>query len=377
MSFICDADPRLNRWAEVIVDFCTEVKAGDRVEITGEIPGKPLMLALYRRCLKAGAYPVLRPTFPETIEIFYGTASDDQLQNVHPIDLFQAKNTQVSLHVMAESNTQALAGTDHDKIAKVRIAKKELGKIRKERIRWNVTSFPTNAYAQDAGMSLAEFAEFIFDAGFLNSENPLDEWRKLRARQRTITKLLEGVSAFHIENSHADLTLGVEGRIICESSGAVNMPDGEIYTGPVENAVNGHIKFSFPGYYMGQVVDGIELEFKNGEVVRASAEANEKFLLKMLETDPGAKRVGELGIGTNWGVQQFTKNLLFDEKMGGTIHLALGDSYRETLGENRSAIHWDIIHDMRRDSRIYADKELLQENGKFVGRFAAAWDASF
>ena len=375
MNEVINGDPRLDRWAQVIVDFCTEVKAGERVEITGEIAGQPLLLALYRRCLQAGAFPILRPSFPEAYEIFYHHASQDQLKYVHPMAIQEAETTDVSLHVLAETNTKALANIDPNKISTVRLARRELSKIRKEKIRWNVTSYPTEAYAQDAGMSKAEFTQFIFDAGFLQHDDALTRWKNLRQRQRKITAALKGVPYFKIENKNCDLKLGVANRIICESSGSVNMPDGEIYTGPVETAVDGWINFSFPGYYMGQVCDGIRMEFEKGLVVKASAQTNEPFLLQMLDTDDGAKRVGELGIGTNWGIQRFTQNLLFDEKIGGTIHLALGDAYRETLGANRSAIHWDIIHDLREEGRIYAGNELLIDHGQFAGRFADIWAA--
>ncbi len=293
---------------------------------------------------------------------------------VSPVAVYEAENTQVSLHVLAESNTRNLAAVDPVKVSKVRKARQQIGRIRKERIRWNITSYPTHAYAQDAGMSIRDLAELIFSAGFLNETNPLKAWQSLRNRQQTIAGMLSGTRKFHLETADCDLTMGVEGRRICESSGAVNMPDGEIYTGPLETAVNGRIRFSFPGYYMGQVVEGIDLEFKDGKVIRARAGTNEKFLIEMLDTDEGARRIGELGIGTNWGVSRFTRNLLFDEKMGGTIHLALGDSYRETLGENRSAIHWDILHDLRDGGRLLADREVLIENGHFTGRFADAWN---
>ncbi|MBN1296292.1 aminopeptidase [bacterium] len=369
-----DGDPRLQRWAEVIVDFCTHVHPGEHVEISGEISGRPLMLALYRRCIEKGAYPFIRPAFGEAAEIFYQSASDDQLDYVSPMTVFEAENTHVSLHVLAETNTRNLARVDPGRVARVRKARQHLSQIRKERVRWNITSFPTHAYAQDAGMSIRDLAELIFSAGFLNSDQPLKQWQHLRDRQRKMTALLEGTRAFRIETADCDLTLGVDGRRICESSGAVNMPDGEIYTGPVETDVNGRIRFSFPGYYMGQVVEGIDLEFRSGKVVKASASSNERFLMEMLDTDEGARRIGELGIGTNWGVTQFTKNLLFDEKMGGTIHLALGDAYRETLGENRSAIHWDILHDLRSGGRLYADNTVMMENGRFIGRFADVWE---
>lgn len=373
MTDYLSGDPRMKKWAEVIVDFCTEVKPGERVEISGEVTGKPLLLALYRRCLELNAFPVLRPVFDEAMEIFYMVASNAQLMHVHPVSVFEAKHTDVSLHVIAESNTKSLTGIDGSKISTVRKARRLLGKIRKEKIRWNITSFPTHSYAQDAGMSQHQFAEFIFEAGLLNFDDPLTQWRKLRNRQQKMTQALNGIKKFHIVNDQADLILGVDGRKICESSGKVNMPDGEIYTGPVETDVQGHIKFSYPGYFMGQVVDGITLEFKKGKVVQYSADSNEAFLRDMLNTDPGAKRIGELGIGTNWGITRFTQNLLFDEKMGGTIHLALGDAYRETLGKNRSAIHWDILHNVRTNSRIFVDKEVLMENGQFTGRFAEIW----
>lgn len=369
-----DRDPRLERWADVIVDFCTHVQPGERVEITGEIQGEPLMLALYRRCLQRGAFPVLKPVFSEAAEIFYETADEHQLREVSAVSVFEAEHTQVSLHVAAESNSRALAAVDPAKVSVVRKARQHLARIRKEKVRWNITSFPTHSSAQDAGMSIREFAELIFSAGFLNDPEPLKSWQKLRDKQQTIAGMLKGTRVFRLETAGCDLAMGVEGRRICESSGAVNMPDGEIYTGPVETAVNGRIKFSFPGYYMGQVVEGIDLEFKDGRVIKAKADSNDTFLQEMLNTDDGARRIGELGIGTNWGVSRFTRNLLFDEKMGGTIHLALGDSYKETLGENRSAIHWDILHDLRDGGRLYADGEVMLENGSFAGRFAEAWN---
>ncbi|MBN1355950.1 aminopeptidase [bacterium] len=367
-------DPRIMRWAEVIVDFCTEVKPGERVEITGEIDGEPLMLALYRRCLEAGAFPVIAPVFPTASGIFYRHAGPDQLSHVHKIDEFRVRHTDVSLHVTAEPNTKSLTWVDPAKLKMVRLARRKLGRIRKERIRWNVTSYPTHAYAQDAAMSIQEFADFIFHAGFLVYEDAVERWRNLRLRQQKMTHELAGTKVFRIETPECDLRLGTEGRIICESSGKVNMPDGEIYTGPVENAVDGWIKFSYPGCYLGQEAAGIRLEFRRGRVAKASAETNESFLMKMLDTDPGARRIGELGIGTNWEIKRFTRNLLFDEKMGGTIHLALGDSYAETLGKNRSAIHWDLLHDLRREGRIYADDAVLMENGRFAGRFEELWN---
>lgn len=368
-----DRDARLDQWAGIIVEFCTHVQPGERVEITGEIPAQPLMLALYRRCLERGAFPVLRPSFGEAAEIFYQYAGDSQLVDVSPVALFEANTLDVSLHVLAESNTRNLTGIDPAKVSKVRKARQELSRLRKERVRWNVTSFPTHAYAQDAGMSLRDLAELIFSAGFLNHPDPMEQWKLLRRRQQKIARLLEGITTFRIETPECDLTLGVGGRRICESSGAVNMPDGEIYTGPVETDVNGFIRFSFPGYYLGQIVEGIQLTFENGRVVKAEADTNEPFLHEMLNTDEGARRIGELGIGTNWGVTRFTRNLLFDEKMGGTIHLALGDSYRETLGENRSAIHWDILHDLRSGGRVYAGRDVLIDNGRFAGQYADVW----
>ncbi len=371
-----DNDTPLSRWAKVLVDFCTEVAKGERVEITGEVSGKPLMLAIYKRCLEKGAFPILRPSFPESSEIFYRIADDVQLSHVSPLAEMEAEHTDVSIHVLAESNTQALNHVRPDKIARVRLARKAVSRLRKEKVRWNVTSFPTNAYAQDAGMSLDEFTEFTYKAGFLNHSDALERWRNLRQRQQALIRVLQNTEMVRIENESCDLRLRVAGRRICESSGKVNMPDGEIYTGPVEDGVDGWIAFSFPGYYMGQVVENIRLEFKNGVVVNAQAEKNEAFLLKMLETDPGARRLGELGIGTNWGITEFTKNLLFDEKIGGTIHLALGDSYTETLGKNRSAIHWDIIHDLRGGGRILFDDDIFMENGRFVGKYAEIWDGA-
>jgi aminopeptidase len=230
---------------------------------------------------------------------------------------------------------------------------------------WTLTLFPTSAFAQDADMSLTEFEDFVYSATFADQDRPVAKWRALERRQEKMIAALKGADEVHIVGPDTDLTLSVKGRTFINSAGTNNMPSGEIFTGPVETSAEGYIKYDFPVCHAGREIDGIRLVFRKGKVVEASATKNEKFLLSMLDIDRGARRLGELGIGTNFGIDRFVRNILFDEKIGGTIHLALGKSYEETGGRNESALHWDMIKDLRKGGALYVDGEVIQKDGKF------------
>jgi aminopeptidase len=229
-----------------------------------------------------------------------------------------------------------------------------------------VTLYPTEAYAMDADMSLTAYEDFFYRACLADKQDPISEWKQMAERQARIVEWLKGRKEIHIQGDGTDLKLGIEDRIFETAAGEYNLPDGEIFTGPVEDQTQGVVTFSYPAIEAGRRVEGIRLEFDQGRVVKARAESNEEFLITTLDTDAGSRVLGELGIGTNYGLTAFTGSTLLDEKIGGTIHLALGASYPETGGQNHSAIHWDMVCDLRKGGRITVDGDRLMEDGKLL-----------
>ena len=260
-----------------------------------------------------------------------------------------------------EPERQALARTAGRELMELSMKRAAAGEYR-----WTLTQFPTNSGAQDADMSLSDFEDFVYGATFADTDDAVGEWSKLSAMQESLVTWLEGKDRLEVKGPSVDLTLSVAGRTFINSDGHQNMPSGEIFTGPVEESVNGWVRFSYPAIVGGREVSGVELSFKDGKVVKATAEKNEEFLLSMLDTDEGARYLGEFAIGTNFGITKFTKSILFDEKIGGTIHMALGGGYPETGSQNKSAIHWDMISEMRDGGKILVDGELFYDTGKFT-----------
>ena len=263
---------------------------------------------------------------------------------------------------MAEANTRALSGVEPELQTRRQAAAKPLMETMMRRtaagdFRWSLTLFPTHAYAAEADMSLADYEDFFYRACLCNHEDPVNAWHEQSEETRRLTEWITGKEEIHIEGPGTDITLNVSGRTFVAADGRHNMPDGEFFTGPVEDSVNGDVTFSYPAVYGGREVAGVKLRFEDGKVVDASADRNEDFLIKTLDTDDGARRLGELGIGTNYGIDRFTKEILLDEKIGGTVHLAVGMSYPETGGKNDSAVHWDMVCDLRRGGRITVDGE--------------------
>jgi aminopeptidase len=232
--------------------------------------------------------------------------------------------------------------------------------------KWTLTLFPTHAYAQDAEMSLSDFEDFVYSATFSDEDKPVKAWESLKRKQDKLISKLEGAEQVEVIGPGTQLTMSIKGRTFINSAGTHNMPSGEVFTGPVEDSVEGEIQYDYPVVNQGREIDGIRLVFRKGKVVDASATKNEDFLLRMLEMDPGAKRIGELGIGTNFKIQRFIKTILFDEKIGGTVHLALGASYPETGGKNKSALHWDMIKDLRKGGELRVDGKVIQKDGQFL-----------
>ncbi|HBY99512.1 MAG TPA: aminopeptidase [Chloroflexi bacterium] len=363
-------DAYLTRLADVIVRYSTEVQPGEWVVLRGEPEGEPLLKALYAAVLAAGGQPSLHLNPGWANYLLLARGNDAQLEFIPPLQEVAQTRADVIINVLAERNTRLLSNIPPDRQQHREQATRPLFERFMERsasgaLKWCVTLFPTNAYAQDADMSLDEYESFVYRAGLLDDPDPAARWQEISARQQRLVEWLKGCDQVGIRGADTDLRLSIKGRTFINASGKRNFPDGEIFTGPVEQSVEGWVRFTYPALISGREVTGIELFFEDGRVVKASATKNESALLSLLETDPGARHVGELGIGTNPGITRFTRNTLFDEKIQGTFHLALGASYLDTGGQNVSAIHEDLVCDLH-DGEIIVDGDLLYQNGDFV-----------
>jgi len=365
-------DPRIDKLAEVLVNYSTAVRPDDLVRLSGPPVARPLLVALYRGVLDAGGHPHVQMVPDECEEIKLATAADEQLRFQDPLDLYAVERIDVSIRVKGEDNTKSLTGTDPKKQGLLAQARKRhmarfIERAGKGELRWVTTQFPCHAAAQDAQMSLAAYEQFVFTAGKLDSDDPAGAWRKISAeQQRLVDELNEAKEIRFTTPQGTDLTLGVEGRTWINCDGKANFPDGEVFTGPLEDATQGVVSYSFPAVHGGREVDGIRLEFKEGRVVDATAARGEAFLLAMLDQDGGARTLGEIALGTNYSVRQYTRNTLFDEKIGGTFHAALGAAYPETGGTNQSGLHWDMVCDLREGGEVYVDGRLISRDGRFL-----------
>jgi aminopeptidase len=365
------SDLRVERLAELLVDYSVAVRPGDRVAVQGGAVAAPLLLAIYRRVLQAGGMPYLMPTIPGSDEVFFRHASDEQLKHVPPPFKMMMETYDVRIAIGAETNTKSLSGVDPAKVVTVQQARTEIMKTFLQRaakgeLRWTYSIYPTSAYAQDAEMSLTDYEDFLYHACLGDIDDPIGHWKRVSERQQKIVEWLKGKKKIHVVAPGTDLSLSIEGRTFINCNGKENVPDGEVFTGPVEDSVEGHVCFSYPTIENGREITDIRLWFEGGKVVKATAAKNEDFLLKTLDTDDGARRVGEFAFGTNRGITRFTRQILFDEKIGGSFHMALGAAYPETGAKNESAIHWDMICDMRQGGLVTADGEALYKDGDFV-----------
>ena len=364
-------DPRVTGLARILVRHSAKVQEGDVCLIEGESAGEPLLQAIFEDVLEAGGHPVVNMALAEQASAFFRRASDAQLEWISPVSEWAVENADCRFAVMAKSNVRDLSSVDPAKQAVRRRAMAPLMNRSMERsaagtYRWALTLFPTNAYASEAGMSLAEYEDFYFRACMADSDDPVAAWANASGEVNRLAKWIEGREEVHISGPGTDLRLSIAGRKFIAADGRHNMPDGEFFTGPVEDSANGEITFHLPSSYAGNEVSGVWMRFEDGKVVDARAERGEEFLISTLDTDEGARRLGELGIGTNFSIQNGTREILLDEKIGGTVHLAVGKSYPETGGVNDSAVHWDMICDLRRGGEITVDGETLQRDGKFV-----------
>jgi aminopeptidase len=371
------ADRRVVNLAKTLVQYSTRVKPKDEVAIYTQPAGLPLAEEIYREVIRAGGYPyVLLGLLRSKVEtddlayILFTEGNDDQVQRMHRFEKIVRSEFDVMINLYSAMNTRVLSNVDPVKSSLRVKAHSELSKIFMQRsasgdLRWVITMFPTDAYAQDADMSLSEFEDFVYGTTFADQDDPVVAWNAVHEEQQRLVDWLAGKKHVQVHGPNVDLTLSIEGRKFINSDGTNNMPSGEIFTGPVEDSMEGWIRFSYPAIYGGREVAGVELQFESGKVVKASANKNEDYLLTTLEIDAGAKYIGEFAVGTNKRINRFIKNILFDEKIGGTIHMALGAGYPETGSSNESAIHWDMICDMRDGGQIIVDGDLFYQSGEF------------
>ncbi len=364
-------DIRQQRLADLLVSYSTEVQAGEWVGILGDVNALPVLRPIYEAVIRAGGYPTLMLSDEVMTRTFLREANSDQIDWIDPVSRLYHEQADVYIRVGAPRNTRAMSNIAGKRMQQVRTAQSELldirlGRAAKGEFKWVGTLFPTEALAQEANMSLEEYEDFVYGACFCNKDDPAAEWRKLSEMQQKKVDWLVGKKEVVCKGENIDLTLSIEDRIFMNSDGKRNMPSGEIFTGPVEESVNGWVRFSYPSIVGGRAVSGIELKFEDGKVVEASAEQNEELLFAQLDTDARSRYLGEFAIGTNFGINKFTGSILYDEKIGGTIHMAIGKGYPETGSKNQSAVHWDMICDMRSGSEIHVDGELFYKNGAFV-----------
>ncbi|MBV9455641.1 MAG: aminopeptidase [Rubrobacter sp.] len=359
-------DQRLKKLAHLLVDYSIEAGEGEQVVVSGGATAEPLIKEVYARLLDVGAAPIPQVALPGVQELFFEHAKEHHYKKTPAVVRSLYEGADAFISIMAPQNTRALAAVDPQKQQALSKRDKALQEVVLGKDRWALTLFPTNALAQESEMSLVDYEEFVFEAMALNEDNPVRYWRMKAEEQGRLIEQLEQVNEVHIVGTATDLTLSVKGRTFLNGDGSHNMPCGEVFTGPVEDSASGEVFFGIPVAVAGREVSGVRLEFEEGRVVDSSAEKGEEYLNAMLDADEGARYLGELGIGTNYGIPRATKNILFDEKLGGTVHLAVGRSYERTGGKNESSVHWDLILDLREGGELYADGQLLQKDGMFL-----------
>ncbi|MFL5817495.1 MAG: aminopeptidase [Conexibacter sp.] len=357
-------DEDTDRFAALLCDWCLDVQSGQQVLVRSTTLAAPLLRALHAAIIERDAWSLLRVELPGVEEDFHALARDRHLDSFGSVAEAEAAQADAFLSIQAPFNTRALADADPAALARMARSRAPLTELRMQK-RWCGTLWPTPAGVQQAGMSDDAFAAFVRGALFLDRDDPAAAWRELGAFQAELIERLSGARELRIEAPGTDLTLRVEGRTWANSDGRRNMPSGEVFTGPIEDSANGTVRFTVPSSPRGVAVEDVELTFRDGEVVAARAARGDDYVQRTLSTDPGARRLGEIGIGTNRGIDRPIGAILFDEKIGGTVHLALGRSYPETGGLNESAIHWDLICDLREGGCLSADGETVQEGGAF------------
>jgi aminopeptidase len=365
------SDPRYDRLAELVLDHSLRLQAGEVLRIDADAVAAPLVLPLHREAIKRGGHAYTDLDLSGLKELLVAHGSDEQLEFVSPIELREMDAIDASITIWSESNTRSFSRADTERRQRQLAAQRQVAMRRHDRIvsgelRWCGTLSPTDAHAQDAEMSLAEYEDFVFRACHVLDDDPVAHWTRVGEQLQTRADELGAVRELRIVGEDTDLTVVVESRTWRAAYGRKNVPDGEVYTSPVENGVNGTIRFGFPAIFSGREIDDARLRVENGRVVAAEAARGEEYLRSLLDLDKGARGVGEMAFGLNYEIDRFTRNILFDEKIGGTLHLALGMGFEDLGGRNRSALHLDLICDLRREGEVYADGELVWRNGHFL-----------
>ncbi len=365
------SDPRTAKLADVLVNYSTKVQPGEWVGILGDVAALPLLREVYSAVVKAGGNPTLLLSDEAMRREFYRYANDEQMNWLDPTMSLYLDKADVYIRVNAPTNTRAMSNIDPKRVRQVASAQGGWLETRMRRasegsFKWVGTLFPTEALAQDAGMSLEEYEDFVYSATYANHADPVADWQAMGAMQQQKIDWLKGKKHIKCVGPNIDLELSIDGRTFINACGERNMPDGEIFTGPVEDSVQGWVRFSYPSIKDGRAVEGIELKFVDGRVEEATSKTNQDLLFAQLDADSRSRYLGEFAIGTNFGINKFTGQILYDEKIGGTVHMAIGFGYPDTGSINKSSVHWDMICDMRTDSEIYVDGELFYKNGAFT-----------
>jgi aminopeptidase len=364
-------DPRAERLADLVVNYSLELREGQILRIDGFDVAAPLAVALFRAALAAGACPYTNLTLEGLAEILVAEGSDDQIRYISPVDWHEVETVDAVVTIWSETNTRSFTRADAGRHAALISTRRRLSNRRWERIaggemRWCGTLHPTHAHAQEAEMSLGDYEDFFFGACHADADDPASHWRETARSLEARAEELGAVRELRIVGPDTDLSVGVEGRTWLAADGHFNMPDGEVFTSPVETATRGDIRYTFPAVFQGRQVEDVRLRFEGGEVVAAEASTGGAYLEELLDLDRGARILGEVAFGLNYEIDRFTRNILLDEKIGGTMHLALGSAFPQAGGSNTSALHWDMICDLREGGEVYADGELVWRSGAFL-----------
>ncbi len=370
------ADPRLDKLASVLVRYSTCVQPGEQVALVAPPLAEPLVLAAYREVLLAGGHPIIHMEPDAEAEILLRHASAEQLALANPFEEWLVDSCDVVIYFLAPSNTRSLTRVDPARQGLLELGRKRrmvtfLHRAARGELRWSVAQMPCLAAAQEADLSLSEYEEFVYRACLLNLPDPIGAWYALSEKQQLLVNFLQNVSELRFRTPFGtDLTVSVAQRTWMNSDGRENLPDGEVFTGPLESATDGTLQLGYPALHKGREVAGMRLRFLAGRVVEASAAQGEEYLQGLLDLDGGARTLGEVALGCNYAITRPTRNTLFDEKIGGTFHVALGASYPATGGKNESSLHWDLVCDLRDGGIVEADGVVISRNGRFLDQ---AW----
>jgi aminopeptidase len=367
------ADVMVERLARVLVDYSLAIEAGDLFVVTASLAAEPLVREVFRLAARKGAHPIARIGLPGLDEIVLKESPEEALDFVSPLSAQDYEKANAVLTIMGSMNSQTLSGVPPQRMARatraqVHIQQEFIRRMSSDppEIRWCGTLFPTYSGAQDAHLSLADYEAFVYHAMLLDTPDPVAAWQVMSARQAHYCQFLGERDEIRVVGDDTDIRMRTQGRSWLNADGKVNFPDGEVFTGPLEDSVNGHIRYTYPTVFQGREAEDVQLWFEDGVVTRWEAKRGRELLDELFAMDEGARRLGEFAIGTNYNIPTFSKNILFDEKIGGTCHLAVGASIPSTGGQVRSALHWDMVCDLRRGGTIIADGETILQDGQWT-----------